>query len=90
MNDRDTYLARAAEAREQAEAAKLANVRDRCLRSAEAWNEMAARAERTQRMRETLQADKDRAAQLAAADNDESKILETSENEPAAAGKAPR
>lgn len=32
--------------REQAEAAALDNVRDRCLRSAAAWTEMAQRAER--------------------------------------------
>ena len=31
---------------EQAEAAILDNVRDRCLRSARAWTEMAERAER--------------------------------------------
>ena len=31
---------------EQAEAAVLGNVRDRCLRSARAWTEMAERAER--------------------------------------------
>jgi hypothetical protein len=68
MTDRETYLARAAEARAQADAATLDNVRDRCLRSEAAWNEMAARAERTERMRETLQADKARAvaAQLIA------------------------
>jgi hypothetical protein len=62
MTDRETYLARAAEARAQADAATLDNVRDRCLRSEAAWSEMAARAERTERMRETLLADKARAA----------------------------
>jgi len=62
MTDRETYLARAAEARAQAEAATLDNVRDRCLRSEAAWNEMAARAERTERMRQTLLADKAKAA----------------------------
>jgi len=44
------YLARAAEARAEAEAATLDNVRDRCLRAAEAWDRMAdriARAEST-------------------------------------------
>jgi hypothetical protein len=60
--DKETYLARAAEARAEADAATLDNVRDRCLRSAAAWNEMAARAERTEKMRETLLADKARAA----------------------------
>jgi hypothetical protein len=62
MTDRETYLARAAEARADADAATLDNVRDRCLRSAEAWGEMAARAERTEHMRATLVAEKAKAA----------------------------
>lgn len=66
MTDRQTYLARAAEARAEAQAATLDNVRNRCLRAEAAWNEMAARAERTERMRETLLADKARAAAAAA------------------------
>ncbi len=40
------YRAQAKSMREQAAGAALANVRDRCLRSAEAWDEMALRAER--------------------------------------------
>lgn len=71
MTDRETYLARAAEARAEADAATLDNVRDRCLRSAAAWNEMAARAERTERMRATLLADKARAAAAQAAADSE-------------------
>jgi hypothetical protein len=67
MTDKETCLARAAEAAAQANAATLDNVRDRCLRSAAAWNEMAARAERTERMRETLLADKAKIAAAAAA-----------------------
>jgi hypothetical protein len=62
MTDRETYLARAAEARAAAETATLDNVRDRCLRSAAAWGEMAARAERTEHMRATLVAEKAKAA----------------------------
>jgi hypothetical protein len=62
MTDRETYLARAAEAQAAADAAILDNVRDRCLRSAAAWGEMAARAERTERMRATLVAEKAKAA----------------------------
>ncbi len=69
MTDRETYLARAAEARAQADAATLDNVRDRCLRSEAAWNEMAARAARTERMRETLLADKAKAAAALAAES---------------------
>ena len=45
------YRTRAAEARADAEAARLDNVRDRCLRSAEAWESMADRASRTERLR---------------------------------------
>lgn len=58
MTDRETFLSRANEAREQAETAMLQNVRDRCLRSEAAWREMAERAERTEKMRATLLAAK--------------------------------
>lgn len=57
------YLARAAEARADADAATLDNVRDRCLRSEKAWAEMAARVERGERMREKLLAEKASAAE---------------------------
>ena len=43
------YRAQAQAMRDQAEDSALDNVRDRCLRSAEAWTEMADRAERHQR-----------------------------------------
>lgn len=62
MTDRETFLARAAEARAQANDTKLDNVRERCLRSEAAWTEMADRAARTERMRQTLIADKAKAA----------------------------
>jgi hypothetical protein len=58
MTDRETFLARAAEARRDADAAMLDNVRDRCLRSEAAWSEMAARAERTEKMRAARDAEK--------------------------------
>jgi len=58
MTDRETFLARAAEARASAEAAVLDNVRERCLRSEAAWAEMAARAERTETMRAAREAEK--------------------------------
>lgn len=45
------YRAQALAAEQAAEAATLDNVRDRCLRSAAAWNEMAARIELTDRLR---------------------------------------
>lgn len=51
LRDRDMYLLRAEEARAQAEETTLENVRERCRRSEAAWMEMAARAERTEKMR---------------------------------------
>ena len=56
--NQEFYLARAAEARADANAANLDNVRDRCIRSALAWEDMAARAGRTDRMRAELDAKK--------------------------------
>ncbi|HZG47858.1 MAG TPA: hypothetical protein VEZ41_16555 [Allosphingosinicella sp.] len=50
----DFYLARAAEARADAEAAKLDNVRERSLRAEAAWTAMAERAGRSDRARERL------------------------------------
>jgi hypothetical protein len=67
MTDRETYLARAAQARADAESATLDNVRERCLRSEAAWAEMAERAKRTEEMRETLLAEKAKAAAAAEA-----------------------
>jgi len=45
------FRARAEQARSEAEAATLAHVRDRCLRSEAAWAALAAKAERSERMR---------------------------------------
>ena len=45
------YLARAAQARADADSATLDNVRDRCLRAESAWTIMAERAERNERLR---------------------------------------
>ena len=64
MTDRETYLARAAEAREAAAKATLDNVRERCLRSEEAWMLMADRAARTEKMRATLLASKAAATEV--------------------------
>jgi hypothetical protein len=55
---REACLSRAAAARAEADAATLENVRERCLRSEAAWTEMADRAERNQRMRAKLAAEK--------------------------------
>ena len=46
------------EARRDASNTPLQNVRERCLRAAEAWEQMAARVERTGRMRAETEARK--------------------------------
>ena len=51
LKDREVYLLRAEQARTEADEATLENVRDRCLRAEAAWMEMAARADRTEKMR---------------------------------------
>ncbi|QJU56359.1 hypothetical protein HL653_07045 [Sphingomonas sp. AP4-R1] len=48
--------ARAAQARAEADAATLANVRERCLRAEAAWIAMAEHGERADVMRATLAA----------------------------------
>jgi len=58
QKDRENYLARAEQARAEADAATLENVRERCLRSESAWREMAARVERTDQMRAIKLAEK--------------------------------
>jgi hypothetical protein len=45
------YLARAGQARAEAEAATLERVRERCLRSEAAWIVMAERAEHSEKMK---------------------------------------
>jgi len=68
MSTHAFYLERAAESRRDAAAANLDNVRDRCLRAAAAWESMAARVARTDRMRAETEARKaaEAAAMLAA------------------------
>lgn len=58
MRELDMYLERANECRAQAEAAKLPNVRERCLRAEEAWRTMATRAERHEKLRAQTAAEK--------------------------------
>jgi hypothetical protein len=48
MTPLQMYIERAAECRREADSANLANVRDRCLSSALAWESMADRAEQTE------------------------------------------
>jgi hypothetical protein len=64
MTNQQIYLARAAEARAEADVASLTNVRDRCLRAEAAWLGMAARAERTDRLRAQHDAEKAAALEL--------------------------
>jgi len=45
------FLARADQARAEAEAATLQHVRERCLRSEAAWTAMAERAERNEKLK---------------------------------------
>jgi hypothetical protein len=45
------FLARAAQAREEADAATLDHVRERCRRSEAAWTVLADRAERSEKLR---------------------------------------
>jgi hypothetical protein len=66
MSQHQFYLTRAAEARRDADAATLDNVRERCLRSEAAWADMAARAARTEKMR--AKSDADKAAALLSAE----------------------
>jgi len=59
------FIARAEQARAEAEAATLAHVRERCRRSEAAWQALASKAERSERMREQ-EAERKAAAQLVA------------------------
>ena len=45
------FLARAAQARAEAEEAKLEHVRERCQRSEAAWSALAAKAQRAEKLR---------------------------------------
>lgn len=47
----DFFLARAAQARAEAEEATLEHVRERCRRSEAAWTALADRAERSEQLR---------------------------------------
>lgn len=51
MSNEQFYLARAEEARTEADAATLDNVRERALRSHDAWSAMARRAAKTEAFR---------------------------------------
>ncbi|MBY0302736.1 MULTISPECIES: hypothetical protein [Sphingomonas] len=56
MRDSEMFTQRAADCREQADAADLANVRDRCLRAEAAWTQMATRSLRTEAARDQREA----------------------------------
>jgi len=56
------YLARAAQAKAEGEVATLAHVRERCLRSEEAWSQLADRAARSEQLK--IEQEKIKAAML--------------------------
>jgi hypothetical protein len=56
------FLARAEQARAEGEAATLEHVRERCRRSEAAWNALADKAQRSERLRIEEQERKDAAA----------------------------
>ncbi len=58
------FRLQAATMREQADKAVLDNVRDRCLRSADAWEQMADRAERHRASVKKTEAAKAAAAEM--------------------------
>jgi hypothetical protein len=66
MTDRDLFMSRAQAARNDADEATLANVRDRCLRAEAAWLAMADRATKVDKMRTQQLADKAAAAERSA------------------------
>ena len=63
-DDPTLFRARAAAEQANADAAQLDNVRDRCTRAANAWTEMADRAERT--LAQRIQREAATAAKVAA------------------------
>ena len=76
------YRERAADARRNAEAASLDNVRDRHLTAAEAWEKMAERGERTARKRAETEAYK-AAAQAAESFDGPPAAMPTEDERPA-------
>jgi hypothetical protein len=52
MRDSETFTANALRAREDADAATLHNVRERCLRAEAAWTAMATRSRKTEASRD--------------------------------------
>jgi len=54
MSESANYRARAAECRAEAAETRLQNVRERCLRAADAWVAMAERGERAAALRSAL------------------------------------
>lgn len=64
----DFCISRAEQARSDADAATLDNVRDRCRRSEAAWTELAERAQRTERLRAASEKQKAEASAEAAAE----------------------
>ena len=66
----DYYLARAAECAVEARETRLANVRERCLRSEAAWRTMAARLASSEAQRQTLAEEKNAQAAIVQSNSD--------------------
>jgi hypothetical protein len=76
------FLARAEEARTQAEAATLDHVRERCRRSEAAWTMLADKARRSEQLR--IEEAERKAATAATNSNEDQIDIAGSENPPAA------
>ncbi|WP_419808629.1 hypothetical protein [Sphingomonas sp.] len=76
MRDSLIFHQRATECREQADAAELDNVRDRCLRAEAAWSAMAQRSLRTENARDAREA-ASVSAEHAAHDSDRPGLMAT-------------
>jgi hypothetical protein len=74
----DFFLARANQARAEADLATLDRVRERCRRSEAAWSALADRAQRSERLRIE---DQKRKAATAASISDEDRTEEQSEDD---------
>ena len=79
MSNLDFFRARAEAAGVEADSATLEHVRERCLRSEAAWNALADKARRGERLREQ---EKERKAAQAAEFNDENISDETGPDGP--------
>ena len=81
------YRARVAQARAEADAATLEHVRERCLRSQEAWTHLAERAERQLVLR--AEQEEHKAKQIAERNNEDSTVQDQSRTEAISGAEVP-